>query len=75
MFKAFVSTFLLLAMQLTSATGFSVLLDDAGVNTQWWHFLIGFMAFNTALWAFLHLNDASISITDNFCDYKETSND
>ena len=52
-------------MQLTAAIGFTVLCEEAGFHTEWWHILIGFMWFNATLWAFLELNDAQVSITDN----------
>ena len=62
--KFFISTFLLLAMQLSAATGFTVLLDELNIiQSQWYHVLIGFMVFNATLFTFLHLNNASVSIS------------
>ena len=62
--KFFISTFLLLAMQLSAATGFTVLLDELNIiHSQWYHVLIGFMVFNASLFTFLHLNNASVSIS------------
>lgn len=65
MFKAILSTAALIAMQFTAACGFTVLLDEAGFHTEWWHVIIGFMWFNAIFWAFLALNDVTISISDN----------
>jgi len=60
------STALLLFMQLTSAAGFTVFLDELNIiHSQWYHVLIGFMVFNAALFTFLHLNNAPVSISDH----------
>jgi hypothetical protein len=64
MVKAIVSTAALIAMQFVAAVGFTVLIDEAGFHTDWYHVLIGFMWFNATLWAFLALNDTEVSILD-----------
>ena len=62
--KFFISVFILIAMQLSAATGFTVLLDEAGlIHSQWYHVIIGFMLFNVSLAAFLWLNDATVNIS------------
>ena len=62
--KFAVSTALLLFMQLSAATGFTVFLDELNIiHSQWYHVLIGFMVFNASLFTFLHLNNASVSIS------------
>ena len=62
--KFAVSTALLLFMQLSAATGFTVLLDELNlIHSQWYHVLIGFMVFNASLFTFLHLNNAEVSIS------------
>lgn len=64
--KFFISVFILLAMQLSAATGFTVLLDEAGlIHSQWYHVIIGFMLFNISLAVFLWLNDATVSISQH----------
>jgi len=62
--KFAVSTALLLFMQLSAATGFTVFLDELNIiHSQWYHVLIGFMVFNASLFTFLHLNNAEVSIS------------
>lgn len=62
--KFAVSTALLLFMQLSAATGFTVFLDELNlIHSQWYHVLIGFMVFNASLFTFLRLNNAEVSIS------------